>query len=74
MKGVIAVYIYESCTGSLFTREEYLDYKDLYCEQCGDHGRLLGKGNTKKDFLKILNKEGFSEECIQDFIREEFKR
>ncbi len=35
------MYIYESHMGGLFVSDEILDYKQTYCETCGDSDYLL---------------------------------
>lgn len=42
-------YVYEShLSGNLYLGNEYLDYEDLYCEQCDDSDSLIDSFQTKK--------------------------
>jgi len=66
------MYIYVSCVGNLFTTKEKLSFEDMYCEQCGDSDQLLGKANTKEEFLKLIDKEEWNEEYIQSFVKTHF--
>ena len=69
------MYIYESHLGGLYTSDEYLDYDDLYCEQCGDSDWLIGYAATRKeawdlltDYTDIDGSGGYSHDHIQIFI------
>ena len=69
------MYIYESHLGGLYTSDEYLDYDDLYCEQCGDSDWLIGYADTRKeawnlltDYTDIDGSGGYSHDHIQIFI------
>ena len=69
------MYIYESHLGGLYTSDEYLDYDDLYCEQCGDSDWLIGYAATKEEAWKLLKDDidingsgGYSYDYIQTFI------
>lgn len=69
------MYIYESHLGGLYTSDEYLDYDDLYCEQCGDSDWLIGYADTKReawdlltDYIDIDGSGGYSHDHIQIFI------
>ena len=37
------MYLYENHMGGIYTSEEIIDYNDLYCEECGDSDRFIGK-------------------------------
>ena len=45
------MYIYESHLGGLYTSDSYLDYKDTYCEECGDSDWFLGEFKDWEDFI-----------------------
>ena len=69
------MYIYESHLGGLYTSDEYLDYDDLYCEQCGDSDWLIGYADTRKeawdlltDYTDIDGSGGYNYDHIQIFI------
>ena len=69
------MYIYESHLGGLYTSDEYLDYDDLYCEQCGDSDWLIGYAATKekawellKDDTDINGSGGWDYDYIKEFI------
>ena len=47
-------YLYDGHTGSLYTSDILLDYKDLYCEPCNDSDSLIGKFETLKDFWSLI--------------------
>ena len=74
------MYIYESHLGGLYTSDEYLDYDDLYCEQCGDSDWLIGYADTRKeawdlltDYTDIDGYGGYSHDHIQIFINTHWK-
>ena len=48
------MYIYEGHLGSLYTSYDELDYKDLYCEQCGDSDWLIGYAATREEAWELL--------------------
>ena len=69
------MYIYESHLGGLYTSDEYLNYDDLYCEQCGDSDWLIGYAATRAeawdlltDYTDIDGSGGYSYDYIQTFI------
>ena len=45
------MYVYESHLGGLYTSESYLDYRDTYCEECGDSDWFLGEFSNWEDFI-----------------------
>lgn len=61
------MYIYEShMGGSLYTSDDYFDYEDLYCEQCGSSDSYIGYANTKEEALKLLLPMTDSDYCPWD--------
>lgn len=48
------MYIYESHMGGLYASDTYLDYKDLYCEECGDHDWYIGRAFTRAEAWELL--------------------
>lgn len=69
------MYIYQGHLGSLYTSDEYLDYDDLYCEQCGDSDWLIGCATTRaeawellKDDTNINGSGGWDYDYVQEFI------
>ena len=69
------MYIYQGHLGSLYTSDEYLDYDDLYCEQCGDSDWLIGCATTRveawellKDDTNINGSGGWDYDYVQNFI------
>lgn len=48
------MYIYEGHMGSLYTSDTFLDYDDLYCEQCGDSDWLIGYATTRAEAWELL--------------------
>ena len=74
------MYIYENHLGGLYTDEDYLDYEDLYCEECGDSDWCIGQAETKEEAWELLKDEtdingsgGFEYEYVQNFIDINFK-
>lgn len=65
------MHIYISCTGNPYATKEHLSLDDIYCELCG-WDTYLGYVETREDALKLLDEDGFSEECINDFMEEYF--
>lgn len=69
------MYIYESHLGGLYTSNEYLDYDDLYCEQCGDSDWLIGCVTTRTEAWELLKDDtdingsgGWDYDYVQRFI------
>ena len=51
------MYIYENHMGGLYTSDTFLDYDDLYCEQCGDSDWLVGYASTRAEAWELLKDE-----------------
>ena len=67
------VYIYRShLGGELYTSDNWIDPKWLYCEECGDSDTLLGEVGTREEAYELLKDEGYDEGYIQEFLDEEF--
>ena len=74
------MYIYESHLGGLYTSDEYLDYDDLYCEQCGDSDWLIGYATTKEEAWKFLKGDidingsgGWDYDYVKEFINKNWE-
>lgn len=62
------MYIYENhLGGNLYTSDYDLDYKDLYCEECGDSDRYVGKANTREEAYNLL-KNDYDDEYLSGFL------
>ena len=48
------MWIYEGHLGSLYASDTYLDYDDLYCEQCGDSDWLIGYATNRAEAWNLL--------------------
>jgi len=66
------MYIYENHLGGLYATEDLLDYENLHCETCGDSDTLLGKANTREEFLSMIDIEGWNEKYLKEFLDENF--
>ena len=71
------MYIYEGHLGSLYTSDREYDYKELYCEQCGDHDWLIGYATTKAEAWDLLRGDtdingsgGWSYDYVMEFLNE----
>ena len=42
-------YYISHLSGVLFSSDKYLDYKDLYCDECGDNDDYLGYFDTEEE-------------------------
>ena len=69
------MYIYEGHLGCLYTSDEYLDYDDLFCEQCGESDWLIGYATTKEEAWDLLKSDidingsgGWDYDYVQNFI------
>ena len=69
------MYIYEGHMGSLYACDMFLDYEDLYCEQCGDSDWLIGYAATRseawellRDITDIDGSGGWGYEYVKEFI------
>lgn len=70
------MYIYESHMGGLFVSDEILDYKQTYCETCGDFDYLIGYAETReeawellKDYTDVDGSGGWDYEYVQEFLK-----
>lgn len=70
------MYIYESHMGCLFVSDEILDYKQTYCETCGDSDYLLGYAETREEAWNLLKDDtningsgGWDYEYVQEFLK-----
>lgn len=70
------MYIYQGHLCSLYTSDEYLDYDDLYCEQCGDSDWLIGCATTRAEAWELLKDDtdingsgGWDYNYVQEFIK-----
>lgn len=48
------MYVYESHLGGLYVEEGWWDYDDLYCEECGDSDKCLGRFDNIRDAIAGL--------------------
>lgn len=71
------MYIYESHLGGLYTSDRYLDFDELYCEQCGDSDWLVGYAATREEAWELLKDDtdidgcgGWSYDYVQEFLNE----
>lgn len=71
------MYIYEGHMGSLYTSNTYLDYEDLYCEQCGDSDYCIGNADTGESAWNLLKYDtdingsgGWAYDYVREFILE----
>ena len=48
----MSVYVYESHLGGLYNSDDYIQYDELYCEQCGDSDYEIGSFDTFEEFLR----------------------
>lgn len=69
------MYIYEGHLGSLYTSDYYLDFEDLYCEECGGSDWLIGYAETKeeawdllKDSIDINGSGGWDYWYVEEFV------
>lgn len=69
------MYIYEGHLGGLYTSDTYLDYDDLYCEQCGDADWCIGYAATRAKAWELLKDEtdidgsgGWNYEYVIEFL------
>lgn len=73
---MVLMYIYESHMGGLFVSDEILDYKQTYCETCGDSDYLLGYAETREEAWNLLKDDtningsgGWDYEYVQEFLK-----
>lgn len=69
--------VYESHLGGIYFSNTELDYKDLYCDQCGDSDWHLGHANTWEDVVDMITDEDgwccYSKGYLAD-LKEEFEQ
>lgn len=70
------MYIYESHMGCLFVSDEILDYKQTYCETCGDSDYLIGYAETREEAWNLLKDDtdidgsgGWGYDYVQEFLK-----
>lgn len=73
-------YLYESHLGGLYISDDYIDYDDLYCEECGDSDWLLGQFNSIEEFWNLIEDQvdicgsgGYALQYIYPIIVGEFE-
>ena len=66
--------------GGLFISDDYLDFEEIYCEQCGDSDMLLGTFETINDFWNLIEDEcdidgsgGYSLQYVYPILVGEFE-
>ena len=72
-------YLYESHLGGLYTSDELLGFRDVYCETCGDIDTYIGSFETIYDFWRLIKdgcdidgNGGWSLQYIYPFMIREF--
>jgi len=51
------MFYYEShLYGNFFSSENELEYKDLYCEECGDSDSLIGEFESDEECQEYLDR------------------
>ena len=75
------MYIYQGHLGGLYTSDEYLDYDDLFCEQCGDSDLLIGYATTRAEAWELLRDDtningsgGWDYDFVQRFINTNWEK
>lgn len=70
------MYLYESHLGGFYMSDKYLDYDDLYCDECGDSDSFLGVFNNKKELKQLLKRyedfygKEYIASCMKDLLKE----
>lgn len=68
--------VYENHLGGIYFNDTELDYKDLYCDQCGDSDSHLGHANIWEDVVDMVTDEygwcRYSEDYLMA-LKEEFE-
>ena len=74
------MWIYEGHLGSLYTSDTYLDYEDLYCEQCGNSDWCIGYATTRAEAWELLKDDtnidgsgGWDYEYVMEFLKENWE-
>ena len=49
------MYVYESHMGGFYASKDPISREKLYCEQCGDSDRLVGRADTEEEALSLLS-------------------
>lgn len=70
------MYIYESHMGGIYVSDDFRDFDDCYCEQCGDYDQLIGYAETREEAWNLLKDEtdingsgGWDYEYVQEFLK-----
>lgn len=63
-------YLYESHLGDAYITKRKMSFDETYCDMCNDSDELLGKFENEAQLRKLLEREGFYSEAINDIVKE----
>lgn len=63
-------YLYESHLGDAYIMKRKLSYDETYCDTCNDSDELLGEFKSEAQLRKLLEREDFYSEVIDDIVKD----
>lgn len=63
-------YLYESRLGDAYIAKRNLSYDETYCDTCNDSDDLLGEFKSEAQLRKLLEREDFYSEVIDDIVKD----
>ena len=63
-------YLYESHLGDAYITKRKMSYDETYCDTCNDSDELLGTFKTEVQLRKLLEREDFYSEVINDIVKD----
>lgn len=63
-------YLYESHLGGAYITKRKASYDETYCDACNDSDELLGEFKTETQLRKLLERDNFYPEYIDDVIKD----
>lgn len=63
-------YLYESHLGYVYITKRKASCDELYCDTCNDSDELLGEFKSEAQLRKLLEREDFYSEVIDDIVKD----
>lgn len=63
-------YLYESHLGYVYIPKRKSSCDELYCDTCNDSDELLGEFKSEAQLRKLLERENFYSEVIDDIVKD----
>lgn len=63
-------YLYESHLGDAYITKRKMSYDETHCDTCNDSDELLGEFKSEAQLRKMLERENFYPEVIDDIVKD----